>query len=516
MQSSSSSSSGSSNRSFGAVELGAVHIFAPTWLNESALLHNHTGTLYGGTSPQGTQGLLQYFHLVETCIPMIKGYEHRQGVTFDWIVRTRVDTYWAAPLPPVLLPSPRFEAGQERSLPASASVPVVLDPAAYWVPYGSDFWGVNDRFGVGTWDTAEAAMGRLSMLERVMARGYDDLNSEKGLRAQLQVAGVRVGRLDVPFCVMSRRPYPDDDVLVAAVASTAPLNGAKCWPCTPKYSGIRALLKYPLIPSTRWIRSPSADWLNRPASPRGAVLLCDPTRPWEEGWPEVFDASVGSELAAMRRAIVNTSSEDCMRSFEEFKTLSEHWSAPPLAAICHRSLLGPLDLLGPPSASFYTATSALSPSSSVASTGPDSSSSSGSTSEDAQVGGGETWEEEVVRRVPGVAVVHSSLLDGIGSMHRHGPPVDVLKLNLDGSDLPTLASLIHQRTLPAACQLLVPFSTGQSESATWRSDVIAGLETEQVYLVACVQEWWSAVERCTFFSVPHCSSLLLGAEGWKQ
>ncbi|CAI5467436.1 unnamed protein product [Closterium sp. Yama58-4] len=345
-----------------------------------------------------------------------------------------------------------------------------------------------------------------------------DLNSEKGLRAQLEVAGVRVGRADVPFCVLSRRPYPADDVLVAALSSSAPLNGAKCWPCTPAYTGLRALLKYAPIPPTRWIRSPSADWLNRPASPRGAVQLCDPTRPWEPAWPAAFDKAVGAELAALRRVIEDVGLEECVRRFEEFKSASDEWTAPPIAAICHRSLLGPMDLLGAPSASFYTATSPLSASSSLACTDTHSSSSgsgaggggSGGEGEGgAGVGGERTWEEEVVRRVPAVAIVRSAL-NGVSSAVTHGAPLDVLKLSLDGSDLPTLAALLRDQSLPPACQLLVAFPTSQPDSAMWRRDIVAGLEREQVYLAACVQEWWSAVERCTFFSVPHCSSLLLG------
>ncbi|CAI5505886.1 unnamed protein product [Closterium sp. Naga37s-1] len=922
----------------GTVLLGAVNIFAPTWLNESALLHNRSSVLYGGTSPQGVQGLLQYFRLVETCIPLIRGYEWRHGVTFDWIVRTRVDTFWSAPLPPLsplssssapsspppppphstgglsslLPPALRrwpFETVQKRPESGSGRLSGggVGDGAAavYAVaPAGESAGGggtdLNSKKGLrAQLQVAGVRVGRVDVpfcvLSRrpypaddapvaalsssaallltnvlVAAHSQPDLNSEKGLRAQLQVAGVRVGRVDVPFCVLSRRPYPDDDVLAAALSSSAPLNGAKCWPCTPAYTGLRvffggasrsgdsqvlalharfhwtpgklaseaeakvgslasqvlalhssfphcpparkpantgfrallmyaltpprpptrwiclsppmisapqvrpnpphaldplylpsippsairspqilplipptnhppplplpqALLKYALIPPTRWIRSPSADWLNRPASPRGAVQLCDPTHPWEPAWPAAFDAAAGADLAALRRVVEDVGLEECERRFEEvrgevgelcdpthpwesdwptafdaaagaeladlrrvvedvgleecvrrfeevrfvllcvstrpwesawpaafdaaagaelaalrvllcdptrswdpaawptafdkavgadlaalrrvvedFKSAADkwsalpiaaichrsllgpmhllgppsaslacmdahssssnggadEWSAPPIAAICHRALLGPMDLLGPPSASFYTATSPLSASSSLACTDPHSSSSSsrggggGSGSEGEGVGGEGTWEEEVVRRVLGVAVVHAALDEvssSSSSAHRQRTPLDVLKvsgdvcssenfqkrrtgrahyttthvcllspshlllspfltrtffpqLSLDGSDLPTLAALLRQHSLPPACQLLVAFPTDQPDSTTWRRDIVIGLEREQVYLAACVQEWWSAVERCTFFSVPHCSSLLLGVK----
>ena len=46
-----------------------------------------------------------------------------------------------------------------------------------------------------------------------------------------------VQRADVPFCVVSRRVYSNDMMPVASLASKGHLNGAKCRPCTPLYTG---------------------------------------------------------------------------------------------------------------------------------------------------------------------------------------------------------------------------------------------------------------------------------------
>ena len=69
------------------------------------------------------QGIFQYQRLVEGCIPLIRGYERKRGIQFDWIVRTRVDTYWSGPAPPLSS----------------------LQPSAYYIPYGTDCMGLNDR-----------------------------------------------------------------------------------------------------------------------------------------------------------------------------------------------------------------------------------------------------------------------------------------------------------------------------------------------------------------------------------
>ena len=63
--------------------------------------------------------------LVEGCLPLIHSYEARHAMRFDWVVRTRVDTYWSEPPPPL----------------------TSVNASAYAIPFGTDCMGLNDRRG---------------------------------------------------------------------------------------------------------------------------------------------------------------------------------------------------------------------------------------------------------------------------------------------------------------------------------------------------------------------------------
>ncbi|GJP75332.1 hypothetical protein CLOP_g5784 [Closterium sp. NIES-67] len=348
-------------------QLAGVRVFASTWVN--ATEYGGGIVLHDQYSPQGDQGMLQYLRLVEGCVWLIRTYEERHSMRFDWVVRSRVDTYWSKP-PPAL---------------ASFGVD------EYTVPWGTDCMGLNDRFGAGTWETAAPALHRLSMLRDMGTMGYSNLNSEGGFKVQLEVANVSVGRADLPFCVVSRRVYPDGMMPVAALTSTAPLNGAKCRPCTDPATGYEAIHRLHYYAPMAHIGPPAS---KRRAYGRG-IHLCNERQPWEANWSAVFDQTVGPKLAEMRRAImaVRENVRECSRNFAKMTRAAEAWHGPAPEAVCARMTLGPMVKVGGEGRSFPTALEPLSNSSGVLSIGAGTND--------------KAWESEMEEAVPGLTASNS-------------------------------------------------------------------------------------------------------------
>ncbi|XP_052202256.1 uncharacterized protein LOC127808001 [Diospyros lotus] len=285
-----------------APRIAAVRIFMPQPLPET---ESQLRVLTASNSPNGIQGLLQYFTLVEGCLTMIKAYQSRQNFTYDWIVRTRVDGYWSAPL------SPRnFVLGR------------------YLVPPGSSFGGLNDRLGIGDFNTSAAALSRISLVPKLDSAGFRQLNSEAAFRAQLTTEGVPYVTKRLPFCVVTDRKYgfPPSQygVPVAAMSSRGPLSGMKCRPCAAACSGeCVGRVMDGLYKGWSW-----TEWSN------GTLELCDAHGEWEKGWEATFDWLAGKKLAAGRRRVSRLKLKQCVDDFEEMRRKTTIWEAPPATEIC--------------------------------------------------------------------------------------------------------------------------------------------------------------------------------------
>eukprot|EP00897_Mesotaenium_endlicherianum_P007289 jgi/Mesen1/6589/ME000338S05762 len=291
-----------------------VRIFPSDSVNESA---HPVDILRHRDSPSGLQGLLQYFRLVEGCIDLIKSHEQRHSLKYSWIVRTRVDGFWAGP-PPDLK---------------------TLDPHAFTIPYGQDWVGYNDRFGIGGRRASLVAMSRLSLLPALQRLRYRDLNSETSHKAQFDATGISVARANVSFCILTRRFYPwKDGPPIPSMGSSAPLNGAKCRPCTPRLTGTKAVERLRRIAkegSTRWL-GPALEGID----------LCDASGKWELKWQHAYVLAAGKEQAARGSRLQRQPLRNCTFSFEQLRQRVQLWYAPRSKAICRRGALGKLTRIG--------------------------------------------------------------------------------------------------------------------------------------------------------------------------
>ncbi|KAL6995952.1 hypothetical protein U1Q18_006090 [Sarracenia purpurea var. burkii] len=289
-----------------APRIASVRIFNPNPLPET---ESAARVLTASNSPNGIQGLLQYFHLVEGCLTMIKSYQDQNNFTYDWIVRTRVDGYWSAPL-----------------------MPDCFVPGKYVVPRGSSFGGLNDRLGIGDLNTSVVALSRLTLIPQLDSAGFRQLNSESAFRAQLTTQGVDYVAKRVPFCVVSDRKYEFPpgryDVPVAALSSPGPLSGAKCRPCTVACDGL-CVGSVMVGLNTWWSWT---DWAN------GSLRLCDARREWQMGWERLFDRTAGTKLATARKRVWELKMEQCVDDFELMKRRTANWDTPPPVEICRHGL----------------------------------------------------------------------------------------------------------------------------------------------------------------------------------
>ncbi|KAI3925152.1 hypothetical protein MKW98_009802 [Papaver atlanticum] len=281
-----------------APRIASIRIFKPTDLNETEFQRR---VLTPKGSPNGIQGLLQYFNLVEGCLTLINAFQIQNNVTYDWIVRTRVDGYWNAPLAP------------DNFLPNH-----------YLVPAGSRYGGCNDRLGIGNLYTSQIALSRLSLIPQLDAAGFRQLNSEASFKAQLTAHGVKFLENRLPFCIVSARRFGFPHGLpVASMSSPGPLSGAYCRPCTPICAGPCADDMMAILPS--WSRIDGEN---------GTLQFCDAHGVWEPGWENNFDRFAGEKLAELRKRVMESKFEKCVKDFDEMKKRTVNWDAPAATEIC--------------------------------------------------------------------------------------------------------------------------------------------------------------------------------------
>lgn len=238
---------------------------------------------------------------------MIEKYGSKHEIKYDWIIRTRLDSYWNGYLP---------------SLDK-------MDRTAYIVPVGSQFGGLNDRLGIGNWKTSKVALSRLSLLPVAHAHGLRGLNSETYFKQQLKLRNVKYKLKTFPFCILSHRTYgwPPGrwGVPVLSISSKGPLNGAKCRPCTPVATG--AVAKSIVKAQERsWAWTGSNDGLE----------LCKATGDWEANWEEIFDRVAGPKACEVRKEMVNQNLIDCIKANEAFQEQVGFWDAPSPTEICEK------------------------------------------------------------------------------------------------------------------------------------------------------------------------------------
>lgn len=223
------------------------------------------------------QGQLQQFFKIERCAERIREHEKEEGgELYDWILWTRLDSYWSAPPPEIQ----------------------ALNATAYTIPPGTDWGGFNDRLGIGPRDLALAAMERISLLPHLARRGYSELNGEKSLQRQLEIQNIPVVHKSVDFCILSFKRKRFANYPFARLGTASCLNGISCRPCN-RFQGD----------------------------------MCRANTGYEVGWWRMYDKLMGEEGAGVRKAFTRVD-EACLRGWEGLKSSFREYVGPTAEDIC--------------------------------------------------------------------------------------------------------------------------------------------------------------------------------------
>eukprot|EP00850_Spirogloea_muscicola_P004874 SM000021S06507 [mRNA] locus=s21:801625:803585:+ [translate_table: standard] len=512
----------------GAQNLVSLRFFAQTPIGD---LDAAKAVLMASGSPNGLQGLLQYFNLVEGCLKLISDRETAAGVSYSWVLRTRVDTFWTGPPHTLAAYSPR----------------------KYTVPHGCSYGGYNDRFGMGDMNTSSAALARLSLLPEIQRAGYRSLNSERAFRAQLEVRGVAVAKVDLPFCVLSMRRYGwPRGVQVVSLSSRGFMNGAKCRPCKPAAVGDEALAL---------VRVVDGDW----ADHGDGVELCDPRGPWKAGWEAIFDAAAGPEAAALRLDVDARGYGRCVTEMAALQGSAAAYDGPTPELICLHGRLGATSITGSGAGQWPAFLNGFLGNSSVVYSGG--------------IGEDLSWESTVPGRynctvhafdatplgapsqeligaqlLPDNVVIHDAclgahngnatvravlqsgkpvgtftILPAVAAPYELGPQqvavqvttlaaamaslgharVDVLKLSVEGAEFEMIEAWGASDAPPRVCQLLVSFASRWlgAQGIALRDAAVTTLQRLGLELVSCVQRAADgSPSKCVFLSPSECKS----------
>ena len=283
----------------------------------SDFLQKPTLTIREATHPM--QGLVQYFEMVEGCLDLIQTHAKLRNVSYDWVFRTRVDTFWNGPPPPLS----------------------DLEHDHYTIPYGSDYFGFNDRAGMGSMETSFVALRRLSCLPELHQRKGHGFNSESAFKAQMDGGGINVVRKNFNFCVLTQRiygsglPHPKS-VPVVSIASGGSLNGAKCRACKSIAVGKQAKGIADRL-------GPFHGWFGSASEPQFCNGSEDPNH---KGWEAEFDEAAGPAAAAIRKEIGNRSLSECETSYNLLIATPTAYKGPPADLVCRLGGWGKIALIG--------------------------------------------------------------------------------------------------------------------------------------------------------------------------